>query len=292
VLSPDLRKPWTGPWLWAGVLSGLALGASWFVAQAFLVGAWTLKAHLLAYVGTRAMKSLGVLQHLFGYPIFLMERFQPLILPAVVGMVLIARRVRRERDARLWLLLAWILVPLVILSLAGTQARRWLFPLFPPLALCAGAALESLAPRAAWWFRRVVVPAALAAVAIWFWVSPPPFLYPSDREFVDDRAFLEARIPREELLTYLGPELGYWPLANPLLYYDERVLEHPAPTADEALRRTLGRSSRLLLCERAALPALTARVPAATIAVESRDWLVLDLARVAPPVLPPVAARP
>jgi 4-amino-4-deoxy-L-arabinose transferase-like glycosyltransferase len=288
ILSRDLRKPWAQPWLWIGVLSGLVLGASWFVAQVFLVGAWTLKAHMLAYVGTRAMHSLGLLQHLFGYPIFLMERFQPLILPAVVGMVVLGRRVRRERDARLWLLLAWIVVPVVILSLAGTQARRWLFPLFPPLALCAGAALEALAPRAAWWFRRVVVPAALAAVAIWFWVSPPPFLYPSDREFVDDRSLFEARIPREELLTYLGPELGYWPLANPLLYYDERVLEHPAPTADEALRRALGRSSRLLLCERAALPALTARAPAATIAVEARDWLVLDLARVAPPL----AARP
>jgi 4-amino-4-deoxy-L-arabinose transferase-like glycosyltransferase len=280
LFSRDLRTPWTRPWLSAGVVLGLALGASWFVAQAILVGTWTLKAHMLAYVGARAMKPLGLLQHLFGYPVFLLERFQPLILPALAGFVLIARRAHRERDARLWLLLAWVVVPLVILSLAGTQARRWLFPLFPPFALCAGWALESLAPRAAWWFRRVVAPAALLAVATWFWVSPPSFLYPSDRAIVEKRALLQARLPVDEALTYLGPELGYWPIANPLLYYDERVLEPASPTADEALRRALGRRSRLLLCDRAALGALPASARGAETVVEAKGWVVLDLARV------------
>jgi len=202
----------------------------------------------------------------------------------VVGMVLLMRRARRERDARLWLLLAWIVVPLVILSLAGTQARRWLFPLFPPLALCAGWALESLVPRAAWWFRRVATPVALAAVAVWFWVAPPPFLYPSDRAIVDHRTLLQARVAPDEPLTYLGPELGYWPIANPLLYYDERVLEPPAPSTEEALLRGLTRRSRLLLCDRAMLPALAALAPGAEAVVEARGWVVLDLARVAPPL--------
>lgn len=288
----DLRRAWTNPWLWAGVVAGLALGASWFAAQAILVGTWTLKAHVLAYVGTRAVHRLGIFQHLFGYPVFLLERFEPLILPAIVGAVLLGRRAHRERDAGLWLLLAWIAVPLALLSLPGTQARRWLFPLFPPLALCAGWALESLAPRASWWIRRVVAPVALAAVAVWFWVSPPPFLYPSDRALVDHRALIQTRVPGDEPLTYLGPALSYWPVANPLLYYDERVLEPPAPTADEALRRALGRRSRLLLCDRTMLPALARRVAGAETVATAKSWVVLDLAHVASPVTPPVAAGP
>jgi 4-amino-4-deoxy-L-arabinose transferase-like glycosyltransferase len=280
LVSPALRRPWTSPWFATGVVLGVLLGASWFVAQAFLVGAWTLKAHLLAYVGTRAMKPLGLMQHLFGYPIFLLERFQPLILPAVAGVVMMARRARRERDPELLVLLAWIVVPLVALSIPGTQARRWLFPLFPPLALCAGWAIESLAPRASWWIRRVVAPVALAATAVWFWVSPPPFLFPSDRAIVDHRALLQARIPIAEPLTYLGPELSYWPLANPLLYYDERVLEPPAPNADQALMRARSRRSQLLLCDVRLLSELTPGAAGATRVVQGRDWVVLDLTHV------------
>jgi 4-amino-4-deoxy-L-arabinose transferase-like glycosyltransferase len=285
---PALRRPWTSPWFATGVVLGLLLGASWLAAQAFLVGTWTLKAHLLAYVGTRAMKPLGLMQHLFGYPVFLLERFQPLILPAVAGMVMMARRgsgsplrgAGGERDPGRLVLLAWIVVPLVALSIPGTQARRWLFPLFPPLALCAGWAIESLAPRASWWIRRVVAPVALGAAAVWFWVSPPPFLYPSDRAIVDQRALLQSRVPIAEPLTYLGPELSYWPLANPLLYYDERVLEPPAPSADEALMRARSRRSQLLLCDLRFLPALATRAPGATRVIAGRDWVVLDLSQV------------
>jgi 4-amino-4-deoxy-L-arabinose transferase-like glycosyltransferase len=207
----------------------------------------------------------------------LLERFQPLILPAVPGMVLVGRRALRERDPRLLVLLAWIVVPLVALSIPGTQARRWLFPLFPPLALCAGWALESLAPRVSWWIRRVAAPVALSATTVWFWVSPPPFLYASDRAFVDHRALFRSRIPAEEPLTYLGSERGYWPLANPLVYYAERVLEPPAPTPDEAMVRTLTRRSRLLLCERDRIADITMRARDARTVVTGAWWVVLDL---------------
>lgn len=292
--SPALRRPWASPWFATGVVLGLLLGASWFVAQAFLVGTWTLKAHLLAYVGTRAMKPLGLVQHVFGYPIFLLERFQPLILPAVAGGVMMARRgsgspgreAGGERDPGRLVLLAWIVVPLVALSIPGTQARRWLFPLFPPLALCAGWAIESLAPRASWWLRRVLAPATLAAAAVWFWVSPPPFLYPSDRAIVTGRALLQARIAPGERLTYLGPELGYWPLANPLLYYDERLLEPAAPDLEAAIARAHERPSRLLLCDRGQVAAVTARAPGAVEVIAGTWWVVLDLARVPPRVAP------
>ena len=278
LVSPALRRPWTSAWFATGVVLGILLGASWFVAQAILVGAWTIRAHLEAYIGTRAMKPLGLVQHLIGYPVFLLERFQPLILPAVAGVVMIARRLRRERDPGRLLILAWIVVPLIALSIPGTQARRWLFPLFPPLALCAGYAIESLAPRASWWIRRVVAPAALVAAAVWFWVSPPPFLYPSDPALVQHRAWFQSRIREDEALTYLGPELSYWPLANPFLYYDERVLQLPSAGADEALRRARASRSRLLLCDMRRLSEVTPRAPGAARAIAGRDWVVLDLA--------------
>ena len=296
LVSPVLRRPWTSAWFATGVVLGILLGASWFVAQAFLVGMWTVKAHFDAYIGTRAMKPLGLVQHLIGYPVFLLERFEPLVVPAVAGMVMIGRGLRRERDPGRWLILAWIVVPLIALSIPGTQARRWLFPLFPPLALCAGYAIESLAPRASWWIRRVVAPAALAATAVWFWISPPSFLYPSDPAIVAHRAFLQSRIPVDEALTYLGPELSYWPLANPFLYYDERVLEVPSGGADNALERARARRSKLLLCDVRLLSEVTARAPGAARVIEGRDWVVLDLAHATPAdssATPPgVAARP
>jgi 4-amino-4-deoxy-L-arabinose transferase-like glycosyltransferase len=175
------------------------------------------------------------------------------------------------------LLLLWLVVPLAVLNLSGTQERRYLFPLYPPLALLAAWALEAWSPRAGRWLRRAVAPVVLAIAAAWLWVAPPRFISQADRAIAAHRELLRARIPREEPLAYLGTERGYWPLANPLLYYAERLLERPAPTAEEAVLRSTTRRSRLLLCDRELLPAVAPLVPGARTVVAGAGWVVLDL---------------
>jgi 4-amino-4-deoxy-L-arabinose transferase-like glycosyltransferase len=279
--SPDWRRALRGPWLWGGVALGLATGASWSVHQALRFGPEALRAHYLDGVAALASRPLGLGERLARYPVYLLERFQPVILPALAGAVLAGRRLRAGRDPGVLLLVLWLVVPLVLLNLSGTQERRYLFPLYPPLALLAAWALEAWIPRAARWLRRAVAPALLAAAAVWLWLAPPSFINQADPAIAAHRELLQARIPREEPLAYLGPERGYWPLANPFLYYVERTVEPGAPSSEEAVIRATTRRSRLLLCDRAMRPAVERLAPGARALVEGTTWVVLDLS--APP---------
>jgi 4-amino-4-deoxy-L-arabinose transferase-like glycosyltransferase len=175
------------------------------------------------------------------------------------------------------LLLLWIVVPLVLFSFSGTQERRYLVPLYAPLALLGAWALESWSPLVARVIRRYVAPVLLVIAAAWLWMAPPQFLNQADRAIAAHRDLLRSRIPADEPLTSVGPEREYWPVANPMLYYVERLLEPPAPTLEEGLLRAATRRSHLLLCDRQQLPAAAALAPGALTVIEGGKWVVLDV---------------
>ncbi len=277
LFSDAWRRALRGPWLWSGIALGLGLGASWSIHQALRFGPVALQAHYVDGIASLTSRPLSLAGRITRYPVLLLERFQPVILPALAGLVLAWRRLRAGRDPGVLLLLLWIVVPLALFNLSGTQERRYLFPLYPPLALLAAWAIESWSPRAARWVRRAFAPVLLVIAAAWLWIAPPRFLNQADPAIAAHREFLQARIPGDEPLTYLGPEREYWPLANPLLYYVERLLEQPAPTPEEALIRSATRRSRLLLCDREQLPAVGALAPGAQTVVAGAKWVVLDL---------------
>jgi 4-amino-4-deoxy-L-arabinose transferase-like glycosyltransferase len=283
IASPEFRRAIRGPWLAGGIVLGLLAGATWSFDQAQRFGTRALRAHYLDGVAKLSARPLGLFQRLTRYPVYLLERYHPVILPALVGLVPAWRRLRATRDPAIVLLLAWLVVPLLVLNLSGTQERRYLFPLFPPLALLGALALESYVPRLATLFRRVLAPVSLVAATVWLWTAPPRFINQADPAFRAHRAILQARIPRDEPLTYLGSERGYWPKANPLMYYGERYLEHPAQTPDEALVRVMTRRSRLLLCESNRFEDVLMREPQAEQLVVGAGWAVLDLAPVVHP---------
>ncbi len=277
LFSDTWRRALRQPWLAGGIVLGLLTGASWSFHQALRFGPAALRAHYLDGVASLASRPLGIVERLTHYPIYLLERFQPVILPGLAGIALAWRRVRAAADPGVLLLALWIAVPLVLFSFSGTQERRYLVPLFPPLALLGAWALESWSPRIARWLRRGVAPVLLIVAAVWLWVAPPRFLNQADRAIAAHRDLLRSRIPRGEPLTYVGPEREYWPLANPMLYYVERMVEPPAPTPEEALTRAATRTSHLLLCDRERLPAVLALAPGARAVCEGGKWVVLDV---------------
>ena len=184
---------------------------------------------------------------------------------------------RAAADPGVLLLGLWIVVPLALFTFSGTQERRYLVPLFPPLAILGAWALEAWIPNVARGIRRLVAPALLIVAAVWLWVAPPRFLNQADRAIAAHRDLLRSRIPVNEPLTYLGPDRGYWPIANPMLYYVKRLLEPSVTTPEEGLLRAATRSSHLLLCDRAQLPALAPLVPGMRTVVEGGTWVVLDV---------------
>ena len=142
--SEELRAPLRRPWVWIGLALGLAIGASWLAHQWWTQGSGAVASHLLAHVVRRSARSLSF-RALRAYPLILLKFFQPVILPGLLGLWLALRRPGRQR-AGSFVLGAWILLPVVLYSFSSFRTPRFIFPILPPLALCAGYALVTSRP--------------------------------------------------------------------------------------------------------------------------------------------------
>jgi len=89
------------------------------------------------------------------------EQLSPLLLLALLGavsallMAIVRRRLPRHERLALWMLAAWLIVPMLLLSWKTTTVdSRYTMPLLPPLALLTAQGLLSLRRL---WLRRVLV---------------------------------------------------------------------------------------------------------------------------------------
>jgi 4-amino-4-deoxy-L-arabinose transferase-like glycosyltransferase len=280
IAVPVLRGTLRNPWTWAGILGGLALAAIWTIEQGWQFGSAALREHYLREVGPRAVTSADPLRFLLGYPVELMDSFQPVALPAGLGAFVLWRN-RAARGETGLALVIWAFVPMLALNVLSGRAPRYIFPLFPSLALCAGFWLAHVAPAVAAVFRRWIAPALLVIAAVILW-SAPDVLQPllqsardQNHDIKRSRQLLRELIPADEPVAFLGGQ--YWGKASPLLYYAERRLEPPGPSAAAALERASSRPSRLLLCDRVRLHEIDPRVTPYRVVFESRDWVLLQL---------------
>jgi len=286
LFSRELRRPLGRPWLWAGVMLGLAGGATWTVHQWRHFGAPALEEHYVTGVLAISTRPIGWLQRLTGYPLILLTWFQPVVIPAVMGLWFWWRNRGGLKALDLLahpslpgaraLVAAWWIVPFVLYAASSTQSARYLFPAFPAMAAIGGMWLTGRFPRFASVFRGVVVPAALGILALLYWVAPQALSRDPSRAYVTGGVLLRSRIPPDEPLTFLGHD--YWRFANPLLYYNERTLEpSPNDSADESILRALTRSSRLLLVEKPRLAEVQQTAPEARVVLELPTGVVVSL---------------
>jgi 4-amino-4-deoxy-L-arabinose transferase-like glycosyltransferase len=272
--SPELRAPLRRPWVWIGVALGLAIGASWLFHQWWTQGPGAVASHLLSHVVRRSTRSFG-LGVLRAYPLILLKFYQPIILPGLLGLWLVLRRPGRVRD-RGAVLAAWIVLPLVLYSLSSFRTPRFIFPIVPALALCAGHALVATVPRLAAFLASVLVPATAVAVALLLWWMPSLLTRDPNAAFKRNAATIQALAPAGEPVPYLGTH--YWASANPLLYYTERLLAHSSRSGPEAIEAARRHGGRLLLVTRKRLPEVSAVGAPGRVVVEGRDWVLLRLA--------------
>jgi 4-amino-4-deoxy-L-arabinose transferase-like glycosyltransferase len=159
VLGRRLRSGWalagaalalalTAPWLWARLSEGSGYGAAYFGGQ---IG------HVLFRRGELGRGPLWY----FGK---LARTYWPWLPVALVGLVLLARRWRESRGARLWLV--YTTVVLAVISLAAGKKSRYLFQLYPALAVAAGVTIGAVAERRPRLLLLVLVPAAVAALVV------------------------------------------------------------------------------------------------------------------------------
>ena len=276
LVCPDLRRAWRRPWIWLGIALGLAFGVSWPVQQALSQGLATVRFHYVTFVVGRSTGRWGVLPLLFGYPLILLKFYQPIVLPGVLGALLVLRRCGLRHPAVL--LAAWVLVPIALCSLSSFRTPRFLFPILPALALCAGYGLAETFPRAAARLAWPVVPVGALAVAVVIWVAPSLLPLDPNAGFKRGAALLRTEIPEHETVPYLGNR--YWSTANPLLYYTERALERSSPSAAAAIQLARRSRAHLLLCDRSRLAEVRVLGVPFAIVLEDPQWLLIRV----PPV--------
>lgn len=212
----EIRDRWKLPWIWIGAFIGVALGASWPIHEWLVFGKEAVRSHYFGEIFSRSTQSLPLLKRIFGYPSILLGSFEPVILPAIAGFVLLVRTKRA-----LWIA-AWALAPVILYSISSAQSSRYLFPVFPALALCGAAWLESKVPRVAETIRRWIAPAVLLTAILLLWFYPRWIERDENRDFKQNAAVIQNAVPDHQSIAYRGAH--YWKFANPLLYYDDRFL--------------------------------------------------------------------
>jgi 4-amino-4-deoxy-L-arabinose transferase-like glycosyltransferase len=262
------------PWLWTGVAGGLLLGAAWPIQQALLLGAHAVREHFLGEVLGKSTQPITPWRRLFGYPLLLLERYHPPVLPAIAGVALIWREWRARGDGRGLVVVAWIVLPLLAYGFSSAQTLRYIFPVLPALALAAGAWLARRLPRVAAGFRATVALLLLAGAVV-FWVKPGLLTQPGNEVFKHQGGLVQAAVARDEPITYAGDR--YWSLANPLMYYAERFLEMPRRDLPDAIRAAATRPSRLLMLDRSRLGELQALGVPYLAVLEDEGWALVRI---------------
>jgi 4-amino-4-deoxy-L-arabinose transferase-like glycosyltransferase len=270
---PPLRASLRRQWIWLGIIGGLALGGSWTLHQYLVFGPEAVRKHYLDEIVSRSTQPVEVRQLLLGYPLALLASYQPVVLPGVVGAVALFRRWRQEPADASCLLPIWVALPTVLYSLSSARSARYLFPVFPALALCASHWITGRFPRFAAALRTTVVPAAAVVGAAIFWVRPAMLVAAGTAFFKEDRV-IRSRVPEAEPITYLGSRADYWALANPILYYTERRLEAPRESAADALRAAAERGSGLILVQGSRQGELQGT--AYTVVLERPEWALVQ----------------
>lgn len=255
---------------------GLGLGATWTIDQWLRFGPDFVFAHYWGEIGARAAREFDVAAIVIAYPLLLLEHYQPIVLPGMLGVAGLIRNRRRATPGEI-LLAVWVLLPIVLYS-PSAQSHRYVYPILPPLALCASLWLRRALPAVERRLAARIAPAAALAAAAVFTFSPATLTRDLNGAFKQSARLIQDRAPGDLPIPYYGDR--YWQVANPLAYYAERVLATPDAAGEgprAAVDAALAHPGRLLLCDRERLAEIAAvGRPVRTVA-EGARWALLEI---------------
>lgn len=136
----------------------VALSAAWLVPYARLLGPVEWHAFLRQFVGNETIAKVqgeyGKTEPIWTYAVEFVPKLFPWSLPALWATVRVLRRPSAATPVERFAV-GWLVVPLLLLSLAGGKHVRYLIPLIPAVALLAGIELDRWAAGASDVWRRV-----------------------------------------------------------------------------------------------------------------------------------------
>ena len=258
-----------------GVVLGLGLGATWTIDQWLRFGSEFVLKHYWVEFGDRAVREFDLVAVATAYPLLLLQHYQPIVIPGLLGVAGLIRNWRRASPAEL-LPAVWVLLPLVLYGVSA-QAQRYVFPILPPLALCASLWLRRALPIVEQHLAARVAPAAALATAAVFAFSPATLTRDLNGAFKQNARLIRERTPERRPIPYHGDPERYWQFSNALEYYAERTLAPGADDPRDALAAARDHPGRLLLCDRLRLAEVEALGQPVRTVVEGPRWVLLEV---------------
>ena len=258
-----------------GAVIGLALAATWTVDQWLRFGSEFVLKHYWVEFGGRAVRDFDAVAVATAYPLLLLQHFQPLVVPGLLGAAGPLRNPRRAAPGEL-LPAVWVLLPLVLCGVSA-QAQRYVFPILPPLALCASVWLRRVLPSVERHLAARIAPAVALAAAAVFAFSPTTLTRDLNGAFKQNAGLIRERAPEGRPIPYYGDRDRYWQFSNALEYYAERTLASGEDEPRDALAAAREHPGRLLLCDRERLAEVEAVGRPVRTVVDGPRWVLLEV---------------
>ena len=223
------------PIFMAGITVALVVGCSWHAVNWYMFGDEFIRSHFHQISLDRYGSLEGAsLLYLFGYFKDMLKNYWPWFPVTVAGMILFARCAFREKDAHSMFLFLWVCIPFVIMSTSRNQTLRYLFMIFPALAMItshtiAGWLRETHKDKALPWMFGVVMVTALVVN-----VTPAQVkvsLNYNSAEVRDLASLIHVNTPQKQRINFY--KLTLWNPTHALMFYSDRIVGDPVESPED-----------------------------------------------------------
>jgi len=212
----------------AGVLVALIIGCSWYVVNWNMFGDAFIRGHFktshMKLVPENFFSDNPL--YIFGYLKDMMRNYWPWFPVTVIGIFLFAKNSFKEKDYRSIFLFLWVLIPFVVMSTSRNQTLRYLFMVFPALAIITAHTLgnwlkDSQKEKALPWMIGIIMATVLVinVTPIQTKVS----LNYNSAEARDIAPFINANTSKEQGVFFY--KLSWWNPTQALMFYSDRIVQ-------------------------------------------------------------------
>ena len=214
------------PMYMAGIAVALVVGCSWHVVNWYMFGDDFIRSHLHQISVDRYGSLEGArLLYLLGYFKDMLKNYWPWVPFTAVGIFLFAKRSFLEKDVHSMFLLLWVGIPFLIMSTSRNQTLRYLFMIFPALAIItsytiAGWLRETHKEKAIPWMFGIVMATVLVVN-----VTPAQLkvsLNYNSAEVRDIASLIHVNTPQKQKINFY--RLSQWNPTHALMFYSDRFV--------------------------------------------------------------------
>ena len=234
-----LSRQWReiiNPWFLSGSLIGLLLGFSWHFINWQNHGQGFINAHFGWLIFERSFGGIKDPFYFLGYAKDFLRNYWPWLPFALVGLAQFGKRGFKDKNETALLLFLWPVLTFLVMSTSKNQTLRYLFMIFPALAIITARTISSWMGTERKNQALVIMTGVITATTLFVNATPFPVkvtLTQNSKEVRELAAIINLNTPADQ-------KIGNYRLArsNPrlaMLFYSNRVMEFSIPGNPEKL---------------------------------------------------------